>query len=387
MKLLPFLSPACISPKRAGSLAAIFVALVATVACGMGSSAPGSANGNTNVIILASGTGNNKLSQFVLTVQSLTLTNQSGETITLINSDQPSEFTHLNGSFEPLITATIPQGTYTSASATVGGASFTCLTHTPSGGLAISTYAYGYTPNSNVTVNLPSPLNVTGASMVLSLDLQVSASANYSSCYNNGGISTYSITPTFNLNAVTLSKNVNTINSVGEVTAINSSRNSFSLALPEGPGQTTNLTRTVPVNSGNAVFQGISGISGSSVGNFVELDGSIKPDGSVVATRVAVDDPSAVNSLTGPVARIPASVPKVGMFGRLQQGVLAPGPNRPAYFGGTPFFDASGPLLQVSGAMSHLQSLPFVPSFSASNIVPGKMLRFRSRRCKADSGV
>jgi Domain of unknown function (DUF5666) len=316
--------------------------------------------------------GNDKLSQLVLTLQSLTLTNQSGKTITLINSDQPFEFTHLNGSFEPLITATIPQGTYTSASATVGGASFTCLALTPSGGLATSTYAYGYTPNSNVTVNLPSPLNVTGPTMVVSLDLQVSPSASYSSCYNNGGISTYSITPTFNLNAVTLSKNGSTINAVGEVIAINSSSKSFSLALPEGPGQTTNLTRTVQVNSGNAVFQGISGISALSVGNFVELDGSIQADGSVVVTRVAVNDLSAVNALTGPVAQIPASVPKVGMFGRLQQGVLALGPNGPAYFGGTPFFDTSSPVFQVSGAMSNLQSLPFVPTLSVSNIVPGQ---------------
>jgi hypothetical protein len=58
VNLLSFLSPALSSSKRTGSLAAIIVALVATVACGMGSaSSPGSVNGNTNVIVVASGTG------------------------------------------------------------------------------------------------------------------------------------------------------------------------------------------------------------------------------------------------------------------------------------------------------------------------------------------
>lgn len=380
MKLHP-----CISPEKTCLLVVVIATLVATVACGMGSATPGSVNGNTNVIVVASGTSNDQLSQFVLTIQSLTLTNQFGKTITLINDNQRVEFTHLNGSFEPLITATIPQGIYTAASATVGNANFTCLTLTPTGGLATNTYAYGYTPNSNVKVTLPSPLNVTGARMALSLDLQVSASASYSSCYTNGGIPTYSITPTFNLSAVTFPQNGSTLNAVGEVTAINSSNNGFSLVLPEGAGQTTNVPKTVQINSGSAVFQGISGVSGLSVGNFVELDGLIQSDGSVAATRIAVNDLSAVNAFTGPVAQIAASTPRVAAFGRLQQGVLAPGPNG-TYIGGTPSFDTTSPVFQVSGAMTNLQSLPFAPSFSASNMVPGQNVSISFTQAQSGPG-
>jgi hypothetical protein len=79
------------------------------------------------------------------------------------------------------------------------------MTLDSSGGIDNSTYAYGQTPASNVSVNFPSPITVTGSAMGLSVDLQVLQSASYpSTCYTSG-IASYSITPSFTVTPLTFS--------------------------------------------------------------------------------------------------------------------------------------------------------------------------------------
>src|SRR5215475_680745 len=161
----------------------LMISLMLATGCGSsGSSGSGpKLSGNTSVTMLLSSTADDKLTQFNLELKSLTLTSQSGKIVNLISAAQEGEAIHLNSGIEPIATPTIPQDVYTSAAATVGGASFTCITIVPpgevnSGGLDISTYAYGYTPDTQVTVNLSAPLTITGDSMAVSLDLQVSKS-------------------------------------------------------------------------------------------------------------------------------------------------------------------------------------------------------------------
>src|ERR1039458_8266552 len=91
---------------------ALSVGLAAAFATGCGGSPSSSTQtltGNTSVTVLASSTGNNQLSQFPLTLNSLTLTSQSGKTVTVFSTPQSTEYMHLNGTVEPLTTATIPQ--------------------------------------------------------------------------------------------------------------------------------------------------------------------------------------------------------------------------------------------------------------------------------------
>jgi len=77
--------------------------------------------------VLLSSTANDQVTRFDVGFQTLTLTSQSGKTVTLLSSQQPAEFMHLNGAFEPLMTVSVPQDIYTSATATLGGAVFVCL--------------------------------------------------------------------------------------------------------------------------------------------------------------------------------------------------------------------------------------------------------------------
>jgi hypothetical protein len=109
------------------------VALAAafTMSCGSGGNISGPtgpvSNGNTSVTVLLTSTANDQLSQFNIDFSSITLTSQSGKMVSLFTTPQTAEFIHLNGTAEPLVTASVPQGTYTAATATIANAGFTCV--------------------------------------------------------------------------------------------------------------------------------------------------------------------------------------------------------------------------------------------------------------------
>jgi hypothetical protein len=352
----------------------VMVAVGLTTGCGGGSRTPPPPKGNTQVTVALTSSANDQLSQFDLGFESLTLTSKSGNTVTLQSSTdgQPAEFIHLNGGVEPLTTATVAQDVYTSAIATIGGSQFTCVTLTPQGGLDTSTFAYGYTPSANVTVTLPSPITITGDSMGLSLDLMVSQSAAYSSCYYTGIVS-FSITPTFTLTPVAFStqptnpENGLVLGLNGQITAIDAASSSIMLSVPE-PNIENTTTLSVSA-SGSTIYQGIGDFSALAVGMFVNADGGIQSDGSLSATRIAVEDTSAVDFLTGPVMQVapyePGSEEIIGVFFNRLSGGQDPTPLAWEY-------SIENAVFQISGQQNNLQTLPFVPSFTLSNVVPGQ---------------
>jgi hypothetical protein len=333
--------------------------------------------GNTQVTVVLTSTANDQLSEFDLEFQNLTLTNQSGKTVSLLAAQQPSEFIHLNGAIDPLITATIPQDVYTSATATIGYGLFVCVANGAVDGQPSLDFAYynSNVPASSVTVTLPSPITVTGASMALALDLLVSNSATAPDCLNPNGFAGYSMTPTFDLAPYTLSSsptspaNGKLSGIEGEVASINSGKSSFSLSVSEGPYG----TRTVQVNAGSAtVFQGITNFSALASGMFVNMDGALQPDGTLAAMRIAVEDPSAVNMFTGPLLQVTSEVPVLVVYGRQEQGPLAPGPTGSGEYFDAPYMDFSNAAFEVSGQLTNVQSLPFAASFNATNMVAGQ---------------
>lgn len=376
MKLSAASSPRLFSlPASSFAVGLIFAAMLATSCGGGSSSASGGQqfSGNTALNVMLSSAANDELSQFGLQVQSLTLTSQSGSTVNLLAGPVEIEAIHVNGGLEPFVTAIVPQGIYTSATATVGGSQFTCVEVIPpgydtSGDLDTSTYAYGYVPNPNVTVNLPAPLTVTGDNMALTLNMQVLESASLDSCYPSNA---YSITPTFNLGvqsiaaAPTNSGNGKMSAYYGEVSTLDSTGTQFSVApsiiggpLPAG---------TVSVNSGTA-YQGIGSFSELQVGQFVDMDAAVQPDGSLVATRVAVYDTSALNVMTGPLLYTDATYSAFYIYGRQQQGQQYTA--QPTTLGIYSF--TADTSFQVSSQLNNLVNLPFPASFTGANMVPGQ---------------
>ncbi len=367
------------------SLVSLLAFALATIGCGSGGGAktppPPQFSGNTNVTVVASSTANDQLSQFDLQIQTLTLTGQSGNTVNVLSGSWETEFMHVNGLVQPIATVSIPQGIYTAATAVIGGASFTCETVMPAdsdtpGNLDESTYAYGYTPNSQVAVNLPSPVTITGDSMGLVVNLQVSQSASFpSTCYPpNGGIASFSITPTFNLTPATFTTqatspaNGKVTELEGQVSALASAGSGFTLAV-SGPDYTFDQTLTVAAN-GNTVYQGLSNLSALQVGTFVDMDGALQADGSVLATRIASYDQSALNVMIGPLLQLAASAPDFYSFPSEQQGQTYSQPLGSQGLGIYSYSDTTS--FQISGQMSNVNSLPFAASFTSGNMVTGQ---------------
>jgi len=362
-------------------LITLAAAVIITTGCGSaGSSSSGGGgqklSGNTSVTVVLSSTANDQLAEFDLEFQNITLTSQSGKTVTLLSTQQPSEFIHLNGAIDPLITATVPQDVYTSATATIAYGLFVCIANGVAQGQGLTfDYYNSNVPAASVTVTLPSPITVTGTSMALALDLLVANSATAPDCLNPNGFAGFSMTPTFNLAPFTLSPsppssaNGKLAGLEGAVASLDSSNNKFNLSVPEGPYG----TRTLSVSVGSAtVFQGVSDFSALATGIFVNMDGALQPDGTLAATRIAVEDPSALNMFTGPLMQVGSEVPVLLVYGRQEQGPLSPGPTGSGYYFDTPYMDFSGAVFQISGQMTNLQSLPFGASFNASNMVAGQ---------------
>jgi hypothetical protein len=359
----------------------LFIALsviLFSTACGTSTSAntqnSQTFSGNTNVTVLLSGTANDQFTEFGLTFNSITLTNKSGAAVTLLSSPQTGEygeFIHLNGTMEPLTSISVPQGIYTSATANIGYASFTCVTVIPQtdpnnpGGLLTATFAYGATPSANVTVSLPSPITVTGNNMGLVFNLAVAQSASLGSCYSpSGTLASYSITPTFAVTPI-ISAPETGLN--GEITSLDAATNSITMTLADGQSLLVNANN-------NTVYQGIAGFSALSPGMLITADANFQTDGTHVVQRIAVQnaDTSTITDLIGPILQTSSTGPtgagpSAFFFGPQSQGFL----DSPGIINESGF-DLSQATFQISGALSNLNSLPFVPSFNATNFVAGQ---------------
>jgi hypothetical protein len=359
------------------------------------------------VTLVASSAANDQLSQFDLSLTSLTLNGSSeasgsgtggagGTGVPLIGAPVHLEFMHLNGSAEPIGTVSVPQGTYSSATATVGSSGFTCLDFSPAdGSIDVSYFGYESTPDSSVTVTLPGPIHVAGAHMGLQLDLLVSKSASWATCDPNG-LSSYAITPAFSLAPLQLSSaptNAQTgleTGLQGTVAAVSGS--SFTVTAMDGAscdapagqqcaqGTVDGPSWQVSAGAGT-VFQGISDASQLAVGLPVEMDAAIQPDGSLLASRIAVYDANPADLTVyydGPLLQVISSDPTLFDFGTEKTGPLLAGQGS--------YFNYSQASFQTSGELTNLSSLPFAASFTAANMVPGQNLEVTTHALQVTAG-
>ncbi len=349
--------------------------LAATLTTGCGGSSSSTASANTVVTVLATSTANDQLTQFLVTLQSLTLTSQSGKTVTVFSTPQSLEFKHLNGTVEPLTTATIPQDVYTSATATVEGGFPVCVGLESNGGMLTNGSIGSYTSATGATVNLPGPIKVTGSSMGLVLDLQFSKSISSFSCVSDT-LGQAAITPTFSLTPMTIAEQpTNSANGLatglhGLIGTVAAGGTSFSATSAYGPtGQQISGSITWQVNiGGSTTFQGVTGASQLVPGQPVDMDVAIQQDGTLQATRVAVYDTNA-SGLTiadGLLDEVVASEPILNVAVDDYQGPLQNGLNvsSPFSFGNAVF--------QTSGQLANQKALPFTASFNESNMVNGQ---------------
>jgi hypothetical protein len=354
-----------------------------TTACGSGGATPTlpKLSGNTSVTVLLSSSANAQVTSFNVALESLSLTSQSGKTVNLLSSQQPAEFMHLNGQIEPLAAVTIPQDIYTSASIKLSRAVFVCVGQVPGGGLGISNYSI---IDQGPIVNLGSPITVTGSSMTLLLNLQGPKSAVLSSCWTSPAFQGFSMTPTFDLTP-TNSASGEVRGLKGQVASVESAGSILTITVAGGPFG----TRTLSVRSNTAtMFQGAAGASALSAGMFLDVDGAIQSDGSLLGTRIALEDSSAINESSGPVMFVDTIVPDLELFGRTELGVLTEDPvGHSGVYLPFPYFDHSNAIFRTSSQFTNLQNLPFVPSFNSSSIVAGQNVDVTSNQFSTVGGV
>jgi hypothetical protein len=324
------------------------------------------------VTVLTTSTANDRLSKFGMVLNSLTLTSQSGSTASLIPAPIQAEFLHVNGVSQPLLTVTVPQGVYTTATASVGSEAFECVAFDPSSGdVSTHSWSYGYTPQDHVTVSLPTPLTIAGNNALVKVSLQVSQSASYDkqNCLTTS--SNFSITPTFTL---TLASDINPmeVGLKGFISATPEPDGSF--AVTAADGLDCGASGCGPLVYGpvwqvaagaDTVYQGISGFPELGAGVAVDMDAALQPDGSLLAKRIAVYDanPSNLSATIGPVIAVFGVGPVLYNYSTEELGAI----NFDMYP-----FNFSNATFQISGQFGNLQTLPFPANFGATNMVPGQ---------------
>jgi hypothetical protein len=236
-------------------------------------------------------------------------------------------------------------------------------------------------------VNLPAPLAIRGSAIALSLDLQVSASATFTN-QGAGQPDTYAITPIFTLTQVapTPQNQVQVSGFDGLVSSINSGSNSLSLMIDYGfnnPSYPDGSTFTVATNA-STVYQGIGSFSALAAGMIANLDLTLQSDGSLLATRIAVDDPGATNVLTGPLGTVFGAQGEIVELGRTNEEFnqsAVPGSNFMPYS-----FDAST-AFKLSGEIAVPSNLPFSATFDSSNMIAGQNVSVASQVIVTSGGT
>jgi hypothetical protein len=350
---------------------------------GGGSGARTTFSGNTNVVLLASSTANDQLQHFGVTLNSLTLTSQSGanaKTVNLISTPVGDEFIHLNGLVEPLASVAVPQGIYASASANVSMISPACAGQAP--GILLTDGAVTALAPTATTIDLTAPITVSGDAMGLILNLQVAKSTPFSgnctSASNNGPQVpvVFTLTPMSIASQPTNSTNGRILGLRGVIGSVAQSGTGVTVNGLGGYNTGVSPAWTLAFD-GSTVFQGVSGASQLGVGSAVEMDANMQQDGSLLATRAAALDTNTTNLSLGygrPVAIYPAGAygatyPVMDMLAVEQTGRLA------ELIGLYSMNDAT---FQISGEMANVQTLPFTASFDAGNMVDGQNVLFTS---------
>jgi hypothetical protein len=151
------------------------VMLIASCGGGYGSSATNSAPTSTVQVTMGDAPGDAVVS-FSVSVDSIVLTNTSGETVSLLSEPTRVELTHLAGTTTPIATVDIPQGTYTQVAIAVSSPEAVVVR--PLDGVTVTR---SWTFSATRTIALNPALDLGGTAVNLNLDLSVGDSVSVSS--------------------------------------------------------------------------------------------------------------------------------------------------------------------------------------------------------------
>lgn len=260
------------------SFAAVLVAIL-LIAVGCSSSTnpgggvlPAASGARTPLPVMITDAPGDQVAAATLTLNSIVLTNLSGQTISLLTSPLSFEATHLDAVQEPLMIPAVPADTYASVTLTYSNAEVAYIDPTSKTLVVAATTL----ANTSQTITFPTPVTVNNTLTSLLVDYLVDKSVVLS-----GASAT--VTPMFHVAPAPIPPQpTNGTNGLlqgihGKVTALGAN----SLTITDGKG----ISLTASVNS-STQYQNLNGFSDLAVGMLVELDIVIQSDGTLTAARV-----------------------------------------------------------------------------------------------------
>lgn len=301
---------------------------------------------------------------FELTVSSVTLTDASGTTTSILKSPTEVELTHLAGTFEPLSFESVPQGTYTRATIIIGSPDLTYID--PGTGLIVETHPALAT--NTATIPFPSGGIAVGSGPTsLNFDFNLASSLAFDASNN------VTVTPVFTVSAVTVpssSQEQDTDN--GEVEDVS------------GPVVSTTVSTLVISSEESGIqlsfatdvhtsYEGVSGLSSIKSGEIVKIDASTNTDGSFLAKKIEIEDDQTNGLEAQGIVTSVVGVPAVSFKVLVQdEASSAPSSSQPAL--GTEV------AVMVSGSTTYganvdhaeMDGLPFAPVFDGNTLAPAQ---------------
>ena len=359
--------------------AGLSLAAALVTGCSTGVSPATGTNINSPAVavpVLITDAPSDQLVAFTLTLNSITLTDTAGKTDSVLSSPTTIEICHLNGIQAPLVTASIPEDTYVSATLTFSSPQITYIT---AAGLPVTVTPTLATTSFSLT--FPATITVNNTSTSLLVDLLAGQSVAISG-------TTVTVTPVFKIMAVpppsTISppnQNGTGMQQMGTVVSVSGT------TLVIEPGSGPNFTLTT---NSSTVLQGFTALSALTAGELVQVDFIVSQAcaqnlGSTVqctppvllATRIQLAPPPPtgqppINLLSGTVTSVPQVVPgdfKIAVMQGLGPAVSPVAASAVSIF---TIETTSSTVYAITPQFVSLTGLPFTPTFTAANLSPGQ---------------
>jgi uncharacterized protein DUF4382 len=278
------------SPKKWLSALFAWTFVLVLSGCGGGSSMPAVQAQSGSVFVTGTDAPLPSVVSFQVDITGMTVTDTSGNTVSVLSGTQTVDFARLNGLRTLLDINTIPAGTYNSVTVTLANPQIGYLNVTnpqtnPPTRPTISTLNATSTPpvtltSSSATIPLATPLVVsTGNIIGLKFEFDIRKSI----ALDMNGQITGSVTPTLDLNAITPSDADAYIDDfTAGILSVNAGGNSFIVQGPHGHQFTVNV-------NGQTEWEGGETLSDLTPNSIVELTGTLdRTSATILADSVGI---------------------------------------------------------------------------------------------------
>jgi hypothetical protein len=349
--------------------------LLLLAGCASGPSAPAAPTGNTHATLLITATNDAKIAVFKFNLQSLTLVSSTGAQVPILTAPQLVELGSISGVAHPLVAIDVPQGIYSSVKLTYGPSTFVVIDRSAGPDTtSIGNYNVNTTGGQPTTadLSLTAPLNVTGNTIGLLLNLNIPKSTTFTPFYDGsstafapgGGQTTF--TPVLSLSAITPAATPSTLQD-GKVEDIHGQVTANAgglLSIAADDGASFSFT-----TSSSTLFAGPNSTANPPIGSFVDIDAALQSDGSMLATNVQTEATTQIYNMVGQAVEYTQQT-YLTNTGREQQG---PGlPNGTGFYNNNILLTSSSQFAIAWPSGAAPGGLPFTPAFDQNSIMPGQ---------------